>query len=378
MQKYRLFIVGAGFSKPAGLPLGLELLERVRERLQWKFRPYGWDGPFEQEIAEWRKLYPRKTLTLESVLAYSHRKHFLQLIGSDEYFSHGSRTIVAVRQAVQEILISCTPIVPPALYTEFANRLTPYDTVLTFNYDTLLEDTLDKIGKPYSLTPEWWLAEHSRNLVQKEFIKRYVEITKLHGSIDWYDRNYHDETRRYHGEFGHDVPDDDPIFGSTPSVPFESLARGKVESDHGENLLARVFRIPDLRKHLSHITQSYTVVPFLLPPAYDKILGHDPIRDLWRDLHRTLDAYSAIIVIGYSMPPYDAYAYEALGYLIASYQAGGAKTNFGHRHVPVQVITMALSERNVLRSIPFLRRKQTRIWYQGFNLPSLDWIDWGD
>jgi hypothetical protein len=73
------------------------------------------------------------------------------------------------------------------------NRLTAYDTILTFNYDALLEDALDKIGKPYSLTPEWWLAEHSQQLAQKEFLKRYVEVVKLHGSIDWYDKNYHDE-----------------------------------------------------------------------------------------------------------------------------------------------------------------------------------------
>ncbi len=378
MQKYRLFIVGAGFSKPAGLPLGAELLEQVRERLQIKFQSYGWDGPFEKEIEEWRKLYPRRHLTLESVLAYSHRKHFLQLIGSDEYFSHGSRTIVAVRQAIQEILTTCTPIPSPSLYIEFVNRLTAYDTILTFNYDTLLEDALDKIGKPYSLTPEWWLAEHSQQLAQKEFLKRYVEVVKLHGSIDWYDKNYHDEARRYHGEFGHDVPDNDPIFGSTPSIPFESLARGEVESDHGENLLARVFRVPNHRGYFPFTDKSYTVVPFLLPPAYDKILGHDPIRDLWRNMHRTLDAYSAIIVIGYSMPPYDGYAYEALGYLIASYQAGGAKTSFGDRRVPIQIITMAPSEKNVLRSIPFLKRKQTRVWHQGFNSPSLDWVDWGD
>jgi hypothetical protein len=95
-------------------------------------------------------------------------------------------------------------------------------------------------------------------------------------------------------------------------------------------------------------------------------------------MHRTLDAYSAITVIGYSMPPYDGYAYEALGRLIISYQAGGAKTYFGDRRVPVQIITFAPSKGDVLTSIPFLKCKRTRIWHKGFNLTSLDWIDWGD
>jgi len=375
---FRLFILGAGFSRPGGLPIGTELLDQVRERVRTKFRPFGWDGPLEQEINEWRELYPGNPVALEAVLAYSHRKHFLRLIGSDEYFSHGSRSIVAARQAIQEILIASTPVVPPSLYTEFAKHLTAYDVVLTFNYDTLLEDTLDKISKPYSLTPEWWLAEDPEKTKPEEFSESYVDIIKLHGSIDWYDKNYHDETRRYFAENGYDVPDKDPIFGPHQSIPFESLAKGKVENDHGENLLPRVFRVKDHRKHFPIIANLYDVVPFLLPPAYDKILGHDPIRDLWQDMHRTLDAYSAIIVIGYSMPPYDGYAYEALGHLIISYQAGGAKTHFGDRRVPVQIITLAPSNDDVLTNIPFLKRKRTRIWRKGFNFSSLDWVDWGD
>jgi hypothetical protein len=375
---FRLFILGAGFSKPSGLPLGTELLDQVRERVRAESQPFGWDGPLEQEIKEWCELYPGNSIALESVLAYSHRKHFLRLIGSDEYFSHGSRTVVAARQAIQEILTANTPAVPPSLYTEFAKRLTAYDTVLTFNYDTLLEDTLDKISKPYSLTPEWWLAEDPRKPDPKEFSESYVDIIKLHGSIDWYDRNYHDETRQYYAKNGYDVPDKDPIFGPAQSVPFESLAKGKVDGDYGENLLARVFRVKDHRKYFPIIAKSYYVVPFLLPPAHDKILGHDPIRDLWQNMHRTLDAYSVIIVIGYSMPPYDGYAYEALGRLILSYQAGGAKAYFGDRRVPVQIVTLASSGNDVLESIPFLKRKRTRIWHKGFNLTSLDWIDWGE
>ena len=96
---------------------------------------------------------------MEKVLAYSHRKHYLGLLGSDEYFEHGSRSIDAVRTAIQRILIHATPSYTPILYRDFAERLCPNDVVLTFNYDTLLEQALDDIGKPYSLTPEWWLKD---------------------------------------------------------------------------------------------------------------------------------------------------------------------------------------------------------------------------
>ena len=130
-------------------------------------------------------------------------------------------------------------------------------------------------------------------------------------------------------------------------------------------ILNRVFRVVDHRKHFFSIAEArHQVVPFLLPPAHDKLLGHDPIRDLWQNMHRTLDAYSTIVVIGYSMPSYDGYAYEALGNLIVNYQMGGEKTYFEHRRVPVQIITLASSDDDVLKSIPFLKRKESRIWHK--------------
>ena len=378
---FRLFILGAGFSKPARLPLGLELLEEVRERIKAKYQIHGWNGPLEEEIEEWRELYPNKELALEAVLAYSHRKHFLRLIGSDEYYSHGSRTIVEVRRLIQEILISKPLAIPPPLYIEFAKHLTAYDTVLTFNYDTLLEDALDQICKPYSLIPEWWLTNDQETATQGEYSEKYVDIIKLHGSIDWYDRDYHDAMRQFfQKQYGNNIPDTDPIFGLKQSIPFESLAKRRVENGYGENLLRRVFRIVNFRMYFPDLVNSYhEAVPFLLPPAYDKILGHDPIRDLWENMHRTLDGYSAIIIIGYSMPDYDGYAYEAIGHLIASYQKkGSAKTHFNHRRVPVQIITLGSSKNEVLERIPFLQRQRTRIWHKGFNSSSLNWLDWGD
>ena len=61
------------------------------------------------------------------------------------------------------------------------------------------------------------------------------------------------------------------------------------------------------------------MVPLILPPAYDKLLGYDAILDLWENLHRIWDVFSSIIIIGYSLPSYDSYAYEALGRLLVDY-----------------------------------------------------------
>ena len=120
------------------------------------------------------------------------------------------------------------------------------------------------------------------------------------------------------------------------------------------------------------------VVPFVLPLAHDKLLGHDAILDLWENLHRTMDSFSAIIVIGYSMPSYDSYAYEALGRLFVDYQQGGDTTCWEQRRVPIQLITKADSEQSALMDVPFLDPHKTRVWQKGFSDESLKWIDWGD
>ena len=318
-------------------------------------------------------LYPGQPIDLERVLAYSHRKHYLRLLGSDEYFEHGSRTIVAARHAIQRILTRATPNDTPSLYRDFALRLSPSDVVLTFNYDTLLEQALDDIGKPYTLTPEWWLKTDPGGLEPK-----FVDLLKLHGSIDWYDRYYLDSAMRWHAEQGHDVPNRDPIFGPDPTVPSEPLSRGRTEV-LGSHLLPRVFRVPDHKKHFPIEDKvGAAIVPFILPPAYDKLLGYDPILDLWENLHRTQDAFSSIVMIGYSMPPYDSYAYETLGRLFVKYQQGGDTTYWEQPRMPIQLITLADSRQQAVECFPFLDPTKTRVWSQGFSPNSLDWIEWGD
>ena len=370
----RLFVLGAGFSKPAGLPLARELLQLVREEVKSYFEcGGGWEGTLEREIREWTLLYPGMPVDLERVLAYSHRKHYLRLLGSDEYFEHGSRSIVAARKAIQTILVAATPSGPPPLYRTFARRLSPNDLVLTFNYDTLLEQALDDFAKPYTLTPEWWLTRDTPESGQE-----YVDLLKLHGSVDWYSRQYHDDAKRWHYEQGHDVSDRDPIFGPNPLVQPEPLSRGTVEV-HGQRILAQVFRVSNHSEHFpfEEGLGSY-VVPFVLPLAHDKLLGHDAILDLWENLHRTMDRFSAIIVIGYSMPSYDSYAYEALGRLFVDYQQGGDTTYWEQRRVPIQLITKTDSKQSALRDVPFLDPHKTRVWHKGFSDESIRWIDWGD
>ena len=147
----------------------------------------------------------------------------------------------------------------------------------------------------------------------------------------------------------------------------------------GVTIVPRVFRVPNLKEHFPIEEKvASAIVPFILPPAYDKLLGYDPILDLWENLHRTQDAFSSIVMIGYSMPPYDSYAYETLGRLFVQYQQGGEMTSWERRRVPIQLITLADSRQRALESFPFLDPAKTRVWSHEFSPDSLEWVDWGD
>ena len=368
---FRLFILGAGFSKPAGLPLGCSLFESVRHEIGCQSQV------LEREIEEWTKLYPQEKLDLERVLAYSHGRHYLRLKGPKEYYADGSESIVAARKAIQQVLIKSTPSCTPSLYQSFSKHLSPNDVVLTFNYDTLLEQSLDSISKPYSLTPEWWL---SRELTESGF--EYVDLLKLHGSIDWYDRKYYDDSVRWLRENSAcNVTDRDPIFGPAPLVQPVPLNKGETDTDLGQRILPRVFRVPNHLEFFpldSHGHPFNKVVPFMLPLSHNKLLGHDPILDLWKNLDYVGNELTSIVIIGYSIPQYDSYAYETIGHLCQRYQSGGRRTGYGNRRVPIQIITLAESTTSVLKSLPFLDSSRTLIWLKGFSNDSLDWLDWGD
>ena len=373
MPPARLFVLGAGFSRPAGLPLGIELLKLVRQNLTKS----DFSQQLERDILAWNRLYPDEPVNLERILACSYRQHHLRLSGPDEALDHASLSINNVQKEIQRILIELTPVdnAIPALYQEFAERLTPHDVLLTFNYDTLLEGTLDSIGKPYTLVPNWWLENAGRKKGS-----RSVELLKLHGSVDWYDRYYHDKERKWHRKIG--IGDSDPIFGPKALVRWEPLSPGpflrRPPWEKRCGLVDRVARIPDIKRHFPIPNSRYASAPFLLPPAYDKLLGYDPIVDLWDSLQRRVLVFSSIVIIGYSMPQHDSHAYEGLGKLLIDYQNNKEIMISGQSRLPVQIVTLAESKGQALSSIPFLDPGEARIWYRGFSTDSLNWIKWGE
>jgi len=143
-QKFAIYILGAGFSKPAGLPLACELWDEVRRRaLLLSGRAECFRDDLKTYL-EYRKQCDGKELTFEQVdleefMAFLDIEFYLGLRGKETWSSHGNETQVVVKTLIGKILAERMPANIPEQYLAFARLLKPDDYVLTFNYDVLLE-----------------------------------------------------------------------------------------------------------------------------------------------------------------------------------------------------------------------------------------------
>ena len=71
-----------------------------------------------------------------------------------------------------------------------------HDVIVTFNYDVVLERTLEYVGKPYRLYPERFKSiGPTFNVVDSDVEE--VTVLKLHGSLDWFSNRWFRKTKNY-------------------------------------------------------------------------------------------------------------------------------------------------------------------------------------
>ncbi len=170
----RLFILGAGFSAHAGIPLMDTLLKLTMD----KFKK---ESDVSERIDHYVRIY--KNLKDGEEIDYlkidfSELCDFLEFIelreygAGERYKDYGSREKISLRYYLAKTIAENTPLNDkiPELYIKFAKQLHDKDIVLSFNWDLLLEAALIKIGKKYTYN----FAEEG-----------CINLAKLHGSINW-------------------------------------------------------------------------------------------------------------------------------------------------------------------------------------------------
>jgi hypothetical protein len=140
----------------------------------------------------------------------------------------------------------------------FASRLHPGDTVITFNWDTLLEQQMVAQDVAFSRRPT----------TKKE----RVSLLKLHGSIDWY-------------------------------------AGGELLSHKGFSRIHRQLYRASSETMTSRRDRLEGALPFIIPPSfYKSFRGNADVEELWAQSFRQLRDADEVFICGYSVPREDFFA----------------------------------------------------------------------
>lgn len=300
MTTKRVFILGAGFSKQAGMPLATDLMDHMRR----KFREskggdaLKWLGCLQERI-EWLKGGNSYKINIEEVFDLAwfdievfKMKQQLSQFGRRNGFTPWQEAedrqgwlVWMLRYLVDVILDEQKKARTKLdLINKFSIYLNPDDAVITFNYDSLLEESLEKQKK------KWWYGFKK----EEDF---GLKILKMHGSINWAM-----VLREQQGNFGY---------------PLLFRKDDKNVDDHGAEVPNEIdykyvlCRIPDkcLTNHIENRRRQLSKWYYLLAIAglgrykpLSKLVGS---YEVWNNAIRALRDCEQIYIVGFSLSPFD-------------------------------------------------------------------------
>lgn len=259
MRGGRVFVLGSGFSASMGLPT----LRTLFAEIMGTPPRLGYDDKNEVLYAL-EVLYPHFDRKVTPP-AYPPFEEFLSLAMTAQDLAHfdapywPAKTNSALRLLTDYLAAKSKDAENTPLLSRFAEQLGPGDVVITFNWDTLVERALLRLGRPFDL---------------RERKGDQVAILKLHGSLSW-------------------VLVPDGVRLKDPSVVTwlsDSVCQSK---DHTYYDIWDVLDRP----------------PFIVPPVASKRPPAAPfLEDLWQEAFNALVEAGRITVIGYSIPSDDLQA----------------------------------------------------------------------
>ncbi len=338
----RIYILGAGFSVPAGFPLTNNLLKEVHHvaskqkfpdevsefgQAKWLLETLQFYYPlanFSHELILNDKL-PRD-FDIEKFISYVSVESTCQLNTSEQFDEHGSHFVSYLKRWIAQAIFSHQEKALrniPDFYHKFIS-LTKNSLIFTFNWDTFLETLLEINSVPYELD--------SRHNLRPDILPLF----KLHGSIDW---------------FSYPIPEmlKNWMRFKKLGKTFDGLYRASVErgslNDYYEALLS----------------------PWIVVPAYDKI---DQIKQLggqWSLRYIFFQSELDVVIIGFSMRE-DDYHSRAIIYpqLVQGSQQG---------YLRVKVVSLARSseDKEIIKK-KFAGVKNCNFFFDGFSDKAIEFI----
>jgi hypothetical protein len=375
----RLFVLGAGFSCAAGLPLAVPLWKEIREtanNYSKELRAYKFNNDLLNYIA-FRKdalgeeLTP-ETVNFEDFIRYLDIEHYLGLRGGDTWSTEGNEGTIVTKYLIGRILARHLNNLGsiPDLYLDFAKRLDLHDTIITFNYDTLLEQALEAVGKPYRLFPyRYEKVGEFGGIVDSS--RDEVVVLKMHGSIDWFDRTHFNRIIQQRASMGAPPPGD-IIFSNEKELDLVPLTEGPRPVD---DPLRNIYRARNLRA-LYAKDFLFLATPRMLPPSNAKLLYSNGMHDFWSGMNDAGYYSYGMSIIGFSLPEQDDYLRQILYTLVTNYQCRNAiRDHLGCLKAPLTIVDYCRdvdAEKRFRERFRFVDWTKTKLFGNGFHSDSLD------
>jgi hypothetical protein len=347
-------------------------------------RAYGMSARLDRDIEEYLS-YRRdcfgavpdaQDINFEDFLAFLDLEYYLGLRGSDTWSDDGNESQILIKTMIGHVIVEATPPVSaiPKLYLRFAELLQPGDFVLTFNYDTLLERSLEALGRKYRLFPNRFSEIRSGSaVIDSEGEREEVAILKMHGSVDWFDRNsYQGRCDAMEAAGLADKPND-PVFNAEGRIDVLPIVEGPRYPDDPLSEIYRVKNVQDLYAD----SLFFRATPWLLVPSTAKVVYAERVKEFWHGLGQAGGWNLGCGVIGFSLPDHDEYVRQVLWRFIRNYQGSWWDEEFydGMRKAPVALIDLRRSEaerEDWFTRFKFVDFDKARVDLDGFRLEALD------
>lgn len=364
---FRVFVLGAGFSRYAGLPLGGELLDGVMCRSR---APGCDEGPLDDDLQRFLRYRAEcdgpqpadRPVDLEDFASFLDIEHHLRLLGSRTWTEQGNQSQITIRNLLAEWIYELTASLSSeqlAPYIEFAKRLEPDDLVVTFNYDTIVERALETVNSPYRLFPLRNSAVDASGATV-DTSDREIVLLKLHGSIDWFDKGT-----------GAPAPPN-PVFENRHVFRPRCVVDGPRQPD---DPLLRVYRIENLGEYFRSCQTTFAA-PLILPPSYHKLLYGEVLRDFWYGFAGLGMYHRSACVVGLSLRPDDQYVRQVVHALVTNFQHDDRwiREDSRHRMKLVDYRPDQQAEAEYRKAYRFVDWSKTDCCFEGFGPEAVDFL----
>ncbi|MBT6153492.1 MAG: hypothetical protein HOK71_05020 [Planctomycetaceae bacterium] len=299
-----MFILGAGFSKSAGLPLGTELTDILIQAIELQLDSPAQDNEQLEWIRDFRgRLHALEggstAINVEQLFDYAH--HDAEMWRMDQQrvrvgrgdgpatpWNHArmiDHVLGLLQEQVSRVILERQRDATVSAIVGFAQQLRAGDGVITFNYDTLVENALDECKTTWS---------HGLQDLKEE---PHVVVLKMHGSADW-----------FQFERGNPLPGFTRLYSKTD----ENASDDNIPDEY--EYRAELWRA-DTTCALDNALERYHGISDRYSfPGIVGLGGFKPLHKLvgsgltWSRAGGALREAKQIIVIGFSLSPYDGMA----------------------------------------------------------------------